>query len=51
MTNSDYPEPVSSLLTLGACREMRQWPDYLALGMGPQHIADLIRMVQDDELN
>lgn len=51
MTNSDYPEPVSKLLTLGDCREMRQWPDYLALGMGPQHIPDLIRMVQDDDLN
>jgi hypothetical protein len=51
MTNFDYPEPVSKLLTLGDCREMRQWPDYLALGISPEHIPDLIRMVQDEKLN
>jgi hypothetical protein len=51
MTDFHYPEPVSKLLTLGDCRGMRQWPDYLALGIGPAHVPDLIRMVQDDELN
>jgi hypothetical protein len=51
MTDFDYPEPVSGLLTLGDCRKMRQWPDYLALGIGPAHVPDLIRMVQDEELN
>lgn len=51
MTNLGYPEPVAKLLTLGDCREMRQWPDYLALGIGPQHVPDLIRMVEDVELN
>jgi len=51
MTDSDYPEPVSRLLTLGQCRRMDNWSDYLALGIGPEHISDLIRMMQDDELN
>jgi hypothetical protein len=26
-------------------------PDYLALGLGPEHIPDLIRMATDEELN
>jgi hypothetical protein len=51
MTEFDYPEPVSKLLTQGDCRGMRQWPDYLALGIGPEHVPDLVRMIQDDELN
>jgi hypothetical protein len=51
MTEFDYTAPVSDLLTLGDCREMRIWPNYLALGIGPEHIPDLIRMVEDDELN
>ena len=51
MTEFDYTAPVSDLLTLGDCREMRIWPDYLALGIGPEHISDLIRMVEDNELN
>jgi hypothetical protein len=51
MTNLDYTEPVSKLLTLGDCREMREWPDYLVLGISPEHVPDLIRMVQDDALN
>lgn len=51
MTEFDYTTPVSDLLTLGDCREMRVWPDYLASGIGPEHIPDLIRIVEDDELN
>ncbi len=51
MTGVDYTAPVSDLLTLGDCREIRVWPDYLAMGIGPEHIPDLIRMVEDDELN
>jgi len=51
MTEFDYTAPVSDLLTLGDCREMRVWPNYLARGIGPEHIPDLIRMVEDDELN
>jgi hypothetical protein len=51
MTNPNYSEPVSKLLTLGDCREMSEWPDYLALGLGPEHVPDLIRMVEDEDLN
>ena len=51
MTNSNYAEPVSQLLTLGDLREEREWRDYGALGIGPEQIPDLSRMVEDDELN
>jgi hypothetical protein len=50
MTDFEYPKPVSRLLTMGDCRGMRQWPDYLALGIGPEHVPDLVRMIQDEEL-
>ena len=50
MTESTYPSPVSKLLTLGDCREVRGWPDYLAIGLGPAHVPDLIRMALDEEL-
>ncbi len=51
MTRFDYPDPVSKLITLGDIRGQTQWPDYLALGLGPSHISDLIRLVQDEELH
>jgi len=51
MTDLSYPEPVSRLLTLGECRRGGNWPDYLALSIGPEQIPDLIRMMQDEELN
>lgn len=51
MTEPSYPSPVSTLLTLGDCRKMREWPDYLELGIGPEHIPDLIRMALDEELH
>lgn len=45
-----YPPPVDKLLTYGDCRELYPWPDYLELGLGPEHIPDLIRMATDEEL-
>jgi len=51
MTASHYLEPVSKLLTMGDCRKMRQWPDYLALGLSPEHVPDLIRMALDEDLH
>jgi HEAT repeat protein len=48
---SGYTEPVSQLLIMGDCRGQPEWPDYLALGLGPEQIPDLIRMVEDDKLN
>jgi len=46
-----YPPPVDKLLTYGDCREMPQDTDYLVLGLGPEHIPDLIRMATDEELH
>jgi hypothetical protein len=48
---SDYTEPVSKLLTMGDCRGQAEWPDYLALGLGPEQVPDLIRMAEDEELH
>ncbi len=46
----DYPPPVDRLLTLGEAQDPNGWPDYLALGLGPEHVPDLIRMVTDRRL-
>lgn len=50
MTERDYPAPVSELLALGDCRGQGEWTDYRALGLGPEHVPDLIRMALDEEL-
>ncbi len=45
-----YPAPVNQLLHLGPAAigvQMRHWPDYQAMGIGPEHIPDLIRMALD----
>lgn len=49
MDTASYPPPVDKLLTLGDCRSMPM-PNYLELGLGPEHIPDLIRMATDEEL-
>jgi len=46
----DYPPPLDQLLTLGNLWQMPERPDYLALGFGPEHVPELIRMATDDEL-
>ncbi len=51
MTEFDYPKPISKLLTLGEVQRTPQWRDYLALGFGPEHVPDLIRMALDDGLH
>ena len=51
MTDYDYPSPVSNLLTLGDVRSFQDWPDYLTMDLGPQHIPDLLRMVLDEEFH
>jgi hypothetical protein len=50
---SNYSPPVDQLLTYGDPRllNVKGWPDYLALGFGPEHIPDLIRLAIDAELN
>ena len=49
-----YAPPVDKLLTYGDGREIgenpKDWPQYLELGIGPEHISDLIRMATDEEL-
>jgi len=47
-----YPRPVDRLLGLGALfTRGRAWRDYLALGLGPGDVPDLLRMAADPELN
>lgn len=51
MGKDDYVPPVNQLLTYGDARNTRSWPNYLALGLRAEHITDLIRMTQDDDLH
>ncbi|HEX2913946.1 MAG TPA: PBS lyase [Chloroflexia bacterium] len=56
MTESKYSPPVDRLLTYGDCQKMNEespdWPDYVKeLGLTKEDIPELIRMVQDDDLN
>jgi uncharacterized protein DUF1186 len=52
MSALPYPPPVNKLLTFDPCDHPREeWPNYLVLGFGPEHIPDLIRMALDPELN
>lgn len=48
-----YGPPVDQLLTYGEGQSVSpdDWPNYLALGLGPEHIPDLIRMATDEDLN
>jgi hypothetical protein len=48
---SDYPPAVAGLLTLGEIDWGKEWLDYRARGIGPEHVPDLIRMMLDRELN
>lgn len=45
----DYPPPVDQLLRLGEPRS--SWQKYPKLGLGPEHIPELMRMAADPELN
>jgi hypothetical protein len=52
-SKTSYQPPVDKLLTYGESNLMTpdEWPDYRELGIGPEHIPDLIRMATDEELN
>jgi uncharacterized protein DUF1186 len=52
MSSTTYTSPVDKLLTLGKAEpvDYDKWPNYLELGLGPEHIPDLIRMATDREL-
>ncbi len=51
MTRADYAPPVSKLLSVSDARGMSDWPNYRALGLGPEHVPELIRMALDDDLH
>jgi HEAT repeat protein len=50
---SSYSTPVDQLLTYGEGQlaSPRDWPNYLELGLGSEHIPDLIRMATDNQLS
>ncbi len=49
LMTENYPHPVSQLLTLGETR-IRDSRNYLKMGFTSEHIPDLIRLVEDEEL-
>jgi hypothetical protein len=48
-----YQPPVERLLTYGESEPITpdDWPDYRTLGIGPEHIPELIQMATDEHLN
>ena len=50
---SNYSPPVDQLLTYGETSTLTpdRWPDYRALGLGPEHVPALIRMLADEKLH
>lgn len=49
--STPYPPPVAHLLELGEEAVTTEWMDYLALGLGPEHVPDLVRMATDMALH
>ncbi|HEU0080137.1 MAG TPA: hypothetical protein VFQ76_20990 [Longimicrobiaceae bacterium] len=49
--STPYPPPVARLLELGIKATDGTWMDYLELGLGPEHVPDLIRMATNEQLN
>lgn len=47
---SEYSAPLDQLLRLGEVDFGAPWRDYRSLGLGPEHLPDLIRMATDAEL-
>jgi hypothetical protein len=50
-SSDSFPPPVNRLFQLGDPREQTAERDYLALGLGAEHVPDLIRIAQDDSLS
>ena len=46
----NYVDPVNKLLNYGSCEIIKEWPDYLTIGLAHEHIPELIRMVTDPKL-
>lgn len=51
MTDSTFSEPVAKLLTLGEVKNSEQWRNYRILGLGEDHIPELIALATDQKLN
>ena len=54
MTNTlpyRYSPPVDRLLNYGDCLKMREWPNYLELGLTVEDVPELIRMAKDEDLH
>lgn len=52
MPDTPYLAPVAHLLAIGVTDpEEEDWPDYLVMGFGPEHVPELIRLALDDRLN
>jgi PBS lyase HEAT-like repeat len=51
--NTRYQPPVERLLTFGESDRITpdEWPDYRELGIGPEHVPELIQMATDEALN
>jgi hypothetical protein len=49
--STPYQPPVAGLLELGDETLTEEWIDYLALGLGPEHVPELIRLATDEQLN
>lgn len=52
MSSTTYTSPVDNLLSLGKPESVlpEYWPNYLDLGLGPEHVPELIHMATDLEL-
>ncbi len=51
MRIDDLKPPLAELFKLGEASRSHDWPDYLSIGLGPEHVPDLIRLAVDSELN
>jgi len=51
MKIDDLKPPLAESFKLGEASRSQDWPDYLSMGLGPEHIPDLVRLAVDNELN
>jgi hypothetical protein len=51
MRIDDLKPPLAELFKLGEASRSHDWPDYLSIGLGPEHVPDLTRLAVDSELN
>jgi hypothetical protein len=49
--STPYLPPVARLLELGEEGVTRPWMDYLELGLGPDHVPDLVRLATDEQFD